>query len=424
MASMVAADRAYSQDTLSNVALQATRNSERVKVAESDLVKAKAALSGARDVYIPSVSVSSGLGASSGITLSVPTVFTASAQSLVFNYSQRNYIRATRFGVEAADQSLAEVRQQVEEDAAVTYSSLAYALRSQAVLREQKKIGSRLIEIVSDRLAAGYETELEAMKVQKETAAIELQEIQMAHRIEFLKQHLAVLTGTAEGFITVEVQSVPLRTIGLTAMHLDVPCAAGADVLAALAEARANLQTSFGDARYTWRPQVVLQAQYGRISPFNDVSSYYNLHGNYNTLAVGVQLQLPMFDFGRHAHARETAADAAKAEHQVTLRRQQQTESCGQVRHSVTELAAQGKIAQLDYKIAAAELEAIDIRANNGDASAPTPITPKDRFRTLMQVGQKHLDSLAIDAQLMEAYIHYLKKTSGLDNWISSGAQL
>jgi hypothetical protein len=41
IAPMVAAETAYSQATLSSVARQAARNSERVKVAESDLAKAK-----------------------------------------------------------------------------------------------------------------------------------------------------------------------------------------------------------------------------------------------------------------------------------------------------------------------------------------------------------------------------------------------
>jgi outer membrane protein TolC len=67
----------------------AVRNSPRVKAAENDLAKAQAGVSVAKDMYIPSVNVGGGAGYSYGIMLTVPTVFTVNAQSLVFSMQQR-----------------------------------------------------------------------------------------------------------------------------------------------------------------------------------------------------------------------------------------------------------------------------------------------------------------------------------------------
>jgi outer membrane protein len=72
----------------------AIQNSPRVKMAQDNVKKAAAVLAEATNVYIPTVSATSGLGVSSGITLNVPTVFTISALSLVLNYSQPAYIRS------------------------------------------------------------------------------------------------------------------------------------------------------------------------------------------------------------------------------------------------------------------------------------------------------------------------------------------
>lgn len=418
---LLTAGEANGQNTLRQTVQAATGNSELIKIAESELEKAKAGLSGARDVYIPSISISSGLGASSGITLNVPTIVTASAQSLIFNSSQRNYVRAARFGVEAAMQSLTDVRQQIEEDAAVTYVSLVDASARLNVLSSQQQHAARLIAIVNERFTAGYETELETLRVQKEAASINLQEIQAEHKIESLRQHLAVLTGLPKEAIELPDPLAASAQVTEKVKNPELNCRPRADVLSTQAEAQSKLQTSFGDARYTWRPQVSLQAQYGRISPLNGVSSYYNLHGNYNTLAVGVQIQLPLLDFGRHAHARETAAEAIKAQHQAAWIRQQQRETCSELQRSLLELPAQLRLAQLEYRIAAAELVGIEIQANSGAAS--TAVTPKEIYRARMQTGQKLLDSLIVAAQLKETYIHFLRQNGELDEWIAAGAE-
>jgi outer membrane protein TolC len=413
---------AHGQMTLSDAVKQAVRHSDRVAIAESDLTKAKATLSETRDAYIPSVSVSSGLGASSGITLNVPTVFTTNAQSLVFNSSQREYLRASHLGMEAAAASLLEIQQQVEEDTAATYFSLGNAIEKQAVLKEQGVHASRLVQIADDRLAAGFDTELEEMKARKEAAEIELQKLQLDDRISSLREHLAGLVGVSQDFMSASIVVSP-KWIADVTHQLDRPCIAGADVAAAHADARAKRETSLGDSRYQWRPQVEFEAQYGRISPFNGVSTYYNLQGNYNTLAAGVQIQIPLLDFGRRARASVSAAEAAHAEHDALQLDRQDREACGETQHSLAELVAQYNISQLDYRIAAVEMQETAIRADGNETPTARPTTPKEKERALLQVGQKHLDSLAIEGQLLERYIHYLKQTGSLDAWVATEGQ-
>ena len=93
---------AHAQISFTSAIDLAIRNSPRVRMAQDDVNKALASLSDAKAVFIPSITGSSGLGASSGISLNVPTIFTISAQSLVFNDSQRDYIRAATLGVQSS----------------------------------------------------------------------------------------------------------------------------------------------------------------------------------------------------------------------------------------------------------------------------------------------------------------------------------
>jgi len=111
------------QTTLSSAIQLAMENSPKVKMAQNDVQKAAAALSVTRDIYIPSVVTSGGAGASYGITLSVPTIFTVNAQSLVFSVQQRSYIRAARFDFQSATYALADARDRVAEATSVSAAS-------------------------------------------------------------------------------------------------------------------------------------------------------------------------------------------------------------------------------------------------------------------------------------------------------------
>jgi outer membrane protein TolC len=399
----------------------ALRNSPRVRMAQDDVNKALATLTETKDVYIPSMMASSGVGASSGITLSVPTIFTVSAQSLVFNYSQRDYIRAARLGIQASRMALNDVRQQVEEDTAVTYLSLDLAQQRQAAMADQYGYAQRLVSIVQDRLAAGLENDLELKKARRTAVQIRLQRLQLDDQVASLRDHLARLIGLPGDHLATVPDSIPPSPALPSTAPSSYPDAPS--LLSAEANAQSKLQQSFGDSRYTWRPQVAFQAQYGRISPFNNVSTYYNLNGDYDTLAVGVQLQLPFLDRGRKAKASESMADALHAVHEVAFLRNQQSESRLKLQHSIAELSTRAELVELDQGIAQDQLNAmlIQLKAGNGHDASP-PMTPKEEQNARLQERQRYLDILDAKLQLREAQIYLLRQTGELEGWLKSAA--
>ena len=70
------------------------KNSPRLRAAQADVDRARAAWQEARDSYIPVVSTTAGYGQSTGAPLNVPVIFSISAQSLVFSFQQRDTLRA------------------------------------------------------------------------------------------------------------------------------------------------------------------------------------------------------------------------------------------------------------------------------------------------------------------------------------------
>ena len=136
----------------------ALRHDPRVLMAQADVDKATALLSEARDVYIPTIVGGSGLGYSYGFPVGQPSIYNFNAQSLVFNFSQRDYIRAARSGLVAANYALMDARQAVAEDTAITYLALNRDLEREAALNDEGSYAGRLVSIVQDRLDAGQDT--------------------------------------------------------------------------------------------------------------------------------------------------------------------------------------------------------------------------------------------------------------------------
>ncbi len=112
---------ASAQVSLTTVVEMAQQNSSAVKLANADLQKAQAALDQTEDAYIPNFVIGSQIGYSHGFPTGQPSVGNATMQSLVLSFSQRQYIKAARAGVEAANLSLKDAKEQVALDASTDY---------------------------------------------------------------------------------------------------------------------------------------------------------------------------------------------------------------------------------------------------------------------------------------------------------------
>ena len=79
-------------------------------------------------------------------------------QSLVFSYSQRQYIKAARAGVEAANLSLKDAREQVALDASTAYIELDTVNRELDAAQQQEAFAADLVRIEQQRAEAGVDS--------------------------------------------------------------------------------------------------------------------------------------------------------------------------------------------------------------------------------------------------------------------------
>ena len=123
----------------------ALKNNPRVRLAQTDIDKATAVLKESKDVYIPAVTVGSGLGFSYGYPLGQPSVVNAQLTGALLSWSQKDYIRAAQFGLQAAILNLNEARAAVEEDTVVTYLALDRDLSRERALNEELSRAEQLV---------------------------------------------------------------------------------------------------------------------------------------------------------------------------------------------------------------------------------------------------------------------------------------
>lgn len=418
---------AHAQVSLSTAVNLALKNSPKVRMAKADLDKARAGRSEARDAYIPVVSTTTGYGQATGAPLGVPIIFSMQAQSLLFSFSQKDYIRSSNEAVRAAELSLHNSEVEVVEDTTNTYLALDYASERSRVLKQSLGYADKLVDVTTDRIDLGVDPKVELPKSRRTATQIRLQQLQVQDDIASNRQHLAQLTGLPSAAILTDRASIPAYQAkpASTPENPDtVPDSDG--IKAAFAAAQSKQYVAFGDQRYMLRPQIVLAANYSRVAiGLSTYAEYYPRYGaagnSENSLSFGLQFNIPLLDMGHRAKARGSAADAAKAFANAELQRGVYREGRAKLQNASRELDLRAQLARDDREIAEDQLETLKLQLNQQGSNSQGPqITPKDQLNAELQERQKYLDVLAAELQLRQTQTNLMRQTNTLGDWILS----
>jgi len=421
---------AQAQISLQSAVNLALKNSPKVRIAQADYEKAQASRSELRDAYVPVVSTQAGYGNATGAPLNVPVVFSISAQSLVFSFSQRDYIRSATEAVRAAELILHNAQVEVVEDTTNTYLALDYGVERQKVMRESIGYADRLVAVTTDRIAVGVDAKVELPKSRRTATQIRLAALQVEDDIAANREHLARLTGLPAQSNETDRASVPEVHLGGTNSGTGMDDGPDSDgIKAAFATARSKQYVAFGDHRYLFRPQIALGANYSRVA--TSLSSYAAYYPRYagtpekpnseNALSFGLQFNIPLLDMAHRQKARGSAAEAARAFADADLQRGVFREGRAKLRNSARELDLRSQLARDDREIAVDQLETLQLQMQAEAGSLQgQQVTPKEQLNAQLQERQKFLDVLAADLQLRQTQVNLLRQTDDLGNWLLS----
>jgi outer membrane protein TolC len=420
---------AHGQISLQTAVTLALKNSPKMRAAQADLAKAKAAHGEAVDAYIPQVVSTAGYGKGTGAPLSVPVIFSISANSLVFSYSQKDYIRSAKSSMDAAEHSLHAVETEVVEDTTNTYLALDNAAERKAVLGEELGYADKLVEVTGDRITAGVDPKVELPRSRRTSTQIRLASLLVEDEIAANRAHLATLTGLPPEGLTTDRSSIPVFTPPAPVADSGVaPDSEG--IKAAYATAQAKQYAAIGDHRYLLRPNVSLGSNYSRVDAgLSSYASYYprfagtpDAPNSNNSLSFGLQINLPLLDMTHRSKARQSAADAARAFADADQQRGVYREGRAKLRNATSELTLRAQLARDDREIAEDQLETLKLQmAQSANPNGPQ-VTPKDQLNAQLQERQRYIDVLNANLQLEQTQVNLLRQTEGLGAWVIGSA--
>jgi outer membrane protein TolC len=393
----------------------ALRNSTPVRISAADVQRAEAGVMEGVAAYKPSFSVGSSLGYSYGFPVGQPSVYSVSAQSLAFSFSQPDYIRSARSALLAAQLKLKDTRQQVILDAGLDYIELASVNQQIAALDQETGFVQRLVAIEDQRVDAGVDRKVELTQARLLAAQITLKRLHLVDQADLVRARLAHLTGLKPDDLAAQPESIPVapEISQLSA----TPDSSG--VQAAYASAKSKQYVARGDARQNNRPTFAFGGEYNRYAKFNNYSEYY-LRFQHNNFNVGVQITLPLFDATRRAKAKDSSAEAVEATAQADQMRDQAGEQMLQLQKSVAELTAQETVAELQNELAQDQLDAISTQLQGSGGAAGTAPLPKDEQAARIGERSRFVDMLETQFQLTQARLSLLRTMGRIEDWAKS----
>jgi len=408
------------QVSLRTVVEMAQQNSSAVKLAQADVQKAQAALAQTNDAYIPNFVIGSQIGYSHGFPTGQPSVGSATMQSLVFSYSQRQYTKAARTGVEAANLGLKDAKEQVALDAGTAYIELDTVMRELEAARQQQSLAADLLKIEEQRTEAGVDSSLDLLQTRLRVAELKLQSSHLETRAATLAKQVSVLTGLPAASILPDHASIPeIPAITADQAPRTLP---GIESSAALA--RSKQLEAKGDDLAWRRPQIGFGAVYNYDSnELNSYSTYYN-HFTPNNVSFGLQISVPFFDFALRAKAKVSAADALRAKVEAEQAQRQNDVQIATLSSSLRELDARAEIASLKQQIAGEQLKAVLTQMELGTGAGvgpgtPPQVTPKAEQLARIDERQKIEDALEAGFDLSKARLGLLRALGHMDDWLN-----
>jgi outer membrane protein TolC len=413
------------QVSLRTVVDLAQQKSVQVREAQADVQRAMAQATQAHDAFVPSISFGSGLPAfpEIGFTGSLPSIWTSTAQSMVFSMPQIRYIQAARQGVKAAQAALDDAKEQVALDASTEYIELDTVAIEMQAAQAQEQYAGKLVDIEQQRTDAGVDPLSDLLQAKLTAAQLKLNRLHLETRAATLGKQLEEMTGLPEGSIAPQHSSIP----EVPAVTADTMPRTLEGVQAAEIQAHAKVLIAKGDREHLWLlPEIGFGLLYNRNTTLlNDVQNYF-AGGKLpaNNLSSGFSIKVPLFDAGLHAKAKESAAEALRAKVEAEQAEQQNDLQIAQMTSSLRELDAEAEVASLKQQIADEQLKAVmtELEVGNGAGNAPgapPQLTPSAEQRARIDERQKYEDSLDARFDLSKARLSLLRALGHMQDWLN-----
>lgn len=400
-------------------------------IAAADEQHAAAGYRELRNSYIPQLSTGAGLGYSYGFPLalegSAPALFNINTQSALLNPSLRDFVRAAKAESAVASLKTKDERNQIIQDAALSYAELAKWEQRLARLQETEADANKMQAAVAERVKEGVDSELDGKRAMLSAARVRLRIAEAQGAADVLRERLSKLTGLPAASIQTDPDSIPAPP---APAPNDLPSKDAVtfnpSVEAAVEHARAQYLRAQGEHKALW-PSLDFAAQYALLSKFNNYQNYYipskpcvTSLGEFlcvtnqfqqNNATVGVSIRFPLFNAAQRSRAQAADAEALKATKQAEAAKNQVSEETLRLQRSVAQMQAARDVAQLEYEIAQKNLSSVQTRMDAGTAT----LHDLDDART--QASERFIVLQDVTFELERSQLGVMRSTGDLEKW-------
>jgi len=395
----------------------ALAQSSQMALSQADEARAYQTYLEAHDSYIPKISVGSDVGYAYGFPLSLegsaPTLFNVAAQSSVWNPSLREFTKAARVEWSASKTQTRDQRSRVIADTALTYIDLNKWESRLPILRAELDVAQNMEYAVAERVKEGVDKGIERTKAELVEAQVQMHIAEAEGAVDILRTRLAQLTGLSKSNIRTVRDSIPVlkenndqRDLVTRAVQSN-PAVESAEQSAMAKQLRAK-----GEHRALY-PSADFSTQYGLINTSLTNYEQFFVPHTFQTQNVtfGLVLRFPFFDRSQRARAAAADAEALRARKEAEQIKNKAALDAVQLQRNVDQLLAARHVADLRYKLAENELDAVHERMESQVG------TQRDLQNAAIDAAERTLERINADFELERSEIELLRMRSELESW-------
>jgi outer membrane protein TolC len=392
----------------------ALKHSGSMVAASADRARYAARYRAERYTYIPTVIFGSGLGYSYGQPIAIagqaPSLFNLTHNQTIINFATRDSIKAAHSDSIAADIDYVNHTEQVILDTSLIYIELDNAQQRLTVAHQQKEAIDHALYIAQQRQQEGVGSVLDSKRAELDSARVDLRIAELETSVDVLRERLGRTIGRTPATLETVTASIPaapplrpeedLSSIALA--NSDSVRVADEHVRAAHDRARAEHKMNY--------PSIDFAGQFAEYAAFNNYNYYY-AHFSPHNYSFGINLRVPLFNLAQNALAAAADAEALHSEADAQTVRDQVANDAVSAQHALRQLEAFGKVSRLEYEVAQANIDAVQLDVQNGKGNV------HDQELARADVANRKVLLLESQFEYLRAQLQLLRQTGELHGW-------
>jgi outer membrane protein TolC len=392
----------------------ALKHSGVIVAASADRTRAAARYHAERYAYLPTVIFGSGLGYSIGIPVSIagqaPSLFNLTHNQTLFNLAARESVKAAHSDAIAADIDYVDRSEQVILDTSLIYIELDNMGQRLTAAQQQKAAVGHALYIAQQRQQEGVGSVLDRKRAELDSARVDLRIAELETNVDVLRERLGRSIGRSPATLETVSTSIPAAPPIPTENDLSsIALANSANVRIADEHVRAARDRARAEHKMNY-PSIDFAGQYAEYASFNNYAQYYKQFSRHN-YSFGLNLRIPIFNLSQNARAAAADAEAMHAEADAQAVRDQVASDAVRWQHAIHQLEAATKVSRLEFEVAQANIDAVQLDVQNGKANA------RDQELANADVANRQVLFLQSQFEYFRAQLQLLRQTGELHGW-------